>query len=82
VTGEKDLDNAEGPQEIFLTVQEVVRRYRDEVSSGTLKNWRSQGRGPPFVKVGRSPLYPLAGLEAWERENTTCATGDNGPAGS
>jgi hypothetical protein len=54
----------------FLTEAEMVSRYRDRVSAGTLKNWRSQRRGPPFVKVGRQVLYPLSGLEEWERSRT------------
>lgn len=58
-------------REVFLTPDEVVLRYRGEVSLGTLRNWRSSGRGPGFAKVGRSVLYPLTSLEAWERERTS-----------
>jgi hypothetical protein len=54
----------------FLTEAEMVTRYRGKVTAGTLKNWRSQGRGPPFVKIGRQVLYPINGLEAWERSRT------------
>jgi hypothetical protein len=61
------------PSERFLTEDEIAARYRGLVSAGTLRNWRAKGRGPPFVKVGRSVLYPLAALEAWEVENTCCA---------
>jgi Helix-turn-helix domain len=57
---------------IFLTETEMVSRYRGKVSAGTLKNWRSQGRGPPFVKIGRQVLYPIEQLEAWERSRTLC----------
>jgi hypothetical protein len=56
----------------FLTEAELAARYRGLVSAGTLRNWRSQGRGPPFVKVGRQVLYPIVGLEAWERSRTWC----------
>jgi hypothetical protein len=31
----------------------------------TLANWRSQRKGPPYRKVGRSIFYPLGELLAW-----------------
>jgi hypothetical protein len=58
----------------FLMEEEVSKRYRGAVSPGTLRNWRSKGVGPPFLKVGKSVLYPLEGLVAWERRQT-CAGG-------
>jgi hypothetical protein len=36
----------------YLTADEVVERYRGEVSAGTLRNWRAQRVGPPFIKIG------------------------------
>jgi len=33
-------------------------------STGTLRNWRYRGEGPPYIKVGRV-LYPVADLETW-----------------
>jgi hypothetical protein len=57
----------------FLTTDEVVERYRGEVSSGTLENWRAQKIGPPFVKIGKAVLYPIDELDAWDRRNlVTC----------
>jgi hypothetical protein len=53
----------------FLTVSEVVSRYRNQVSEGTLRNWRSMRVGPSFVKLGKAVLYPLVELEAWDRRN-------------
>jgi DNA-binding transcriptional MerR regulator len=35
------------------------------VSRAALRSWRSQGRGPKFVKAGRRVLYRLADLEAY-----------------
>jgi hypothetical protein len=35
----------------------------------TLENWRSQGRGPAYVKVGGRVLYPVADLEAFVAAN-------------
>lgn len=61
---------------LFLTMDEVVERYRDEICLGTLRNWRALKVGPSFLKLGKSILYPLAELEAWERKNMViCSPG-------
>ena len=57
----------------FLTEEEVSGRYRGAVSAGTLRNWRSKHVGPPYLKVGKSVLYPLEGLLTWERRQTWTA---------
>ena len=57
------------PEIRFLTAEEVSERYRGEVSVGTLRNWRVQRVGPPFIKIGKSVLYPVQGLEEWDRRN-------------
>jgi hypothetical protein len=54
---------------VFLKPQEVVKRYRSEVSEGTLRNWRSMRIGPSFIKIGKAILYPLDELHRWERRN-------------
>jgi hypothetical protein len=54
----------------YLTDDEVSARYRGLVSVGTLRNWRAQRVGPPFVKIGKAVLYPVEGLDAWDRRNT------------
>ena len=54
---------------IFLTVEEVVERYRARVSEGTLRNWRSMRIGPSFIKIGKAILYPLEELNRWDRRN-------------
>ncbi len=53
----------------FLTAEEVSERYRGEVSVGTLRNWRAQRVGPPFIKIGKSVLYPVQALDEWDRNN-------------
>ncbi|MCB7128410.1 MAG: helix-turn-helix domain-containing protein [Candidatus Brocadiales bacterium] len=35
------------------------------MSPGTLRWWRSIGRGPPFVKCGDAVRYRAEDLEAW-----------------
>jgi hypothetical protein len=54
---------------IFLTLEEVVERYRGQVSEGTLRNWRSMRIGPSFIKIGKAILYPLEELNRWDRRN-------------
>lgn len=47
----------------LLTTQEAAEILR--VKESTLEQWRWQGRGPVFVKVGRLVRYRLADLEAF-----------------
>lgn len=54
---------------MFLTLDEVIGRYRDQISEGTLRNWRSKRVGPSFLKLGKAVLYPLEELERWDRRN-------------
>ena len=39
---------------MFLTLNEVVERYRGQISEGTLRNWRSIRIGPSFIKIGKA----------------------------
>lgn len=59
-----------------LTPAELVKRWNNAVTVGTLSNWRSQGRGPAFVKFGRSIRYPLSGVQAYEAENMRVGSED------
>ena len=56
-----------------LTPKETAERLRTGVA--TLANWRVQGAGPRFIKLGRKVLYPLVEIEAYEqrqlRESTS-----------
>lgn len=54
----------------FLTPQAVSARYAGAVTVGTLRNWRSLKRGPPFVHVGRRVMYRISDLVAWESIHT------------
>jgi predicted site-specific integrase-resolvase len=49
----------------FLTSKEVADRWR--LSDQTLANWRSAGKGPPFIRVGSRVLYPVEGIHAYEK---------------
>lgn len=57
----------------FLTAEEVFDRYRGAISVATLRNWRSLRIGPPFVKLGKTVLYPVEHLDRWDHQNfVTC----------
>lgn len=47
----------------YLTPKEATEHLR--VASTTLRNWRWKKFGPPWVRLGKSVLYPRAGLDAW-----------------
>lgn len=58
----------------FLTTKELAARWK--LSNKTLNNWRGKRTGPSFVKVGKSVLYRLDDVLAYEEENlqvSTCA---------
>jgi predicted DNA-binding transcriptional regulator AlpA len=55
------------PSEL-LTPDELVTRWDGAVTTGTLANWRSQDRGPRYVKIGRAVRYRLADIVEWENE--------------
>jgi excisionase family DNA binding protein len=48
-----------------MTPDEVAGFVR--TSERTLRRWRAEGVGPPFVKLGRVIRYRRSALEAWLR---------------
>ncbi|MNN61775.1 hypothetical protein D3C81_1770280 [compost metagenome] len=66
----------------FLTPQELSDRYEGRISARTLANWRTQGNGPPFSKIGGAVLYPADRLSEWERRNTVNSTSQYGATGA
>jgi hypothetical protein len=53
----------------YLTLEEVIIRYRGQISEGTLRNWRTVRIGPSFIKIGRAVLYPVSELDRWDKSN-------------
>lgn len=52
---------------IFLSPKQLSERYgEDSPAESTLKRWRLQGKGPPFVRLGKKVAYPLDKLVEWE----------------
>lgn len=48
-----------------LNQVQLARRWH--LSPRTLERWRSQGEGPPFLKLGGRIVYALSDVEAFER---------------
>lgn len=59
----------ENKKDRLLTAEELIERWGGRVKKGTLNNWRSQGRGPDFVKPFGRVLYPLSAVIEWEKAN-------------
>jgi hypothetical protein len=67
------------PEDKFLTPEEVSRRYRGEVTEGTLRNWRAMRIGPAYLKIGKAVLYPVEALDAWDAQNLVMCDAPKGP---
>lgn len=64
----------------FLTPQELSERWGGRINVRTMANWRSQGCGPPFCKIGGAVLYDRDKVEQWEMRNTVTSTSQYGAA--
>jgi hypothetical protein len=53
----------------FLTDLDLYHRWRGKIALETLANWRSARTGPPFIKIGKTPLYPQGLLAQWETQH-------------
>lgn len=54
----------------FLTPEQLVKRWKEQVTIATLATWRSRHNGPAYVKVGGRVLYRLEDVIAYEARNT------------
>jgi predicted DNA-binding transcriptional regulator AlpA len=57
-----------------LIVPEAAEYLR--LKKGTLDNWRSRGRGPRFIKLGRKVSYDTRDLDHWINQNKQSSTAD------
>lgn len=67
----------------YLTPKELAARYGGAIAPKTLANWRSQGKGPPYVKLGGRVVYALHDVLEWEksrRPRARNAVDGQGPA--
>jgi len=56
----------------YITPMMLAKRWHMNV--GSLKNWRTQKKGPPFIKIGSEVratqvLYKLSDVEKFESKN-------------
>jgi hypothetical protein len=58
-----------------LTVRETAAYVR--LAAGTLNSWRSAGRGPRFIKLGRKILYDTVDLDQWINSHKQTSTSDH-----
>ena len=47
-----------------------------DINERTLTNWRSTGKSPKYIKIGRSVRYRLSDLTAWIEAQTRNHTGE------
>jgi hypothetical protein len=65
VTVRKKRKMADQPHDL-LTPEEVAGRLHQTLRG--LQHWRSSGKGPAWVKLGRRVLYPAATVDQFVRE--------------
>jgi excisionase family DNA binding protein len=49
--------------EELLTTEELAARLR--VNPSTIRRWRLDDVGPPYLRVGTVYRYPIGAVEAW-----------------
>lgn len=59
----------------FLTPSALAERWNLEIN--TLGQWRWNGRGPKYLKIGRRVLYRLSDVEEFEKRNLRQHTSQN-----
>ncbi len=63
----------------LLTTEQAAAIIRMRPSFLEARRWR--GKGPPFLKIGRSVRYRPEDLAAWTEERLRRSTSDPGPPG-
>jgi len=53
----------------YLDDTEIVKRWGGKITTKTLANWRSLGKGPPWTNQTGRVTYPLAGIELYESKH-------------
>lgn len=60
----------------LMSPQKVEEEFGASVY--TLAKWRSEDRGPAYVRVGRNIRYRRSAIEAWLNENTVTPANEGG----
>ena len=66
----------------FLTPNQLSERWANRINPRTLANWRTQGVGPKYMKLGGAIVYRIDDVEAWENRNTVSSTSQYGAVGA
>jgi hypothetical protein len=57
-----------------LTERELAEMWN--VSPKTLQRWRSEGRGPRFLKLSKKVVYPLEQIKTFESKALYASTSE------
>ena len=52
---------------LYLTTDDALREI---APASTMAHWRSEGRGPPYIKIGPKVAYRGGDLNAWLEAQT------------
>ena len=55
----------------FYNESELAAECR--IARATLEKWRREGKGPPYIKLGKRVVYRASAVEAWLEEQTVGA---------
>lgn len=59
---------------MHIRPQQLAERWRVNVT--TLDRWRSEGKGPPYLKLQGRVLYRLADIEGYEASHLLRSPGE------
>jgi hypothetical protein len=62
----------------FLTPQQLSERWGGRIGVRTLANWRCNGGGPRYTKIGGAILYKVSDVENYEQNQTVTSTSQYG----
>ena len=57
-----------------LTERELAEMWN--VSPKTLQRWRSEGRGPSYLKLSKKVVYPLEQIKTFESKSLYTSTSE------
>jgi excisionase family DNA binding protein len=63
-------------EQVYLTAKEAAKFLT--LSEHTLRNWRVEGKGPGFHKLGSRVVYARVDLEAWADQQYRNSTSEGG----
>lgn len=67
-----------GSHKMMFTTTDLAERWR--MKPKTLENWRADGKGPAFRKLGGRVLYHIEDIVEYERAARVQSTSERGAA--